>query len=389
MVVPMFKIGSVVLYSSLVLVVTSVSLAQGPPAAPVRTGRVSFSKTLQHRLVVGQIEPQHRVIVAAEEAGRVTVPPPEPGSVVKAGAPLVSTDTTLIDLDIKASKAQIELVGAQRSERQALLKVAEREVARLKKLVADQAARQKALEDATDELAAARSRLAFVEALHIKSEIELERLLARRKMTNVVAPFDGTVVSKKTERGAWLDKGDPVVEFIATARVKVALSVPQSMVQYIKSDADVDIRVDAVGERFSGPPYRLVPDGDSKARTFRLLIKLDNASGKLKPGMSVNAYLPTGGEIEALSVPRDAVQTTPRGSVVFVVRGGKAVPVVVHVRFGVKGRFVVTGPLKANDVVVTEGNERLRPGQVVKDLEASGSKSVGPPKPATQSKAGS
>ncbi len=293
--------------------------AQAPPAK-VRIGRVTQSKVLQHRLVVGQVEPARRVTVASEESGRVTQQPPEPGTAVEAGHVLAWTDTTLLKLEIESAEAAIALAVAQKAERAALLKVADRQWMRLAALVREKAARQKELDDAADEKAAAQSRLAVAEAMLLQAQTELKSLKARLEKSKIKAPFGGFIVRKLTERGAWLDTGDPVVELISMDKVKVVLSVPQALVPHVRMDRPVDIHVVPLGIRLSQKPLHLVPDGDTQARSFRLLVRLANADGRLKPGMSVSAYLPTGGEEEALTVPRDAVQTRPTGSVVYVVR---------------------------------------------------------------------
>ena len=82
--------------------------------------------------------------------------------------------------------------------------------------------------------------------------------------------------------------------------------------------------------------------------------------------MSVAAELPTGAIVKAITVPRDAVQTTPTGAVVYANRGGVAVSIPVSIRFGAGDRFVIDGQLQPNEQVVIEGNERLTPGTPLK-----------------------
>ena len=107
----------------------------------------------------------------------------------------------------------------------------------------------------------------------------------------------------------------------------------------------------------------IVPDADPQARTFRVLFKIPNEDNALKPGMSVTAELPTSTLSNQLTVPKDAVHSTPTGTVVTLNRNNTAAPVPVTVRFSIGDRFVIDGPINHNDQVVIEGNERLAPGQ--------------------------
>jgi multidrug efflux pump subunit AcrA (membrane-fusion protein) len=69
---------------------------------------------------------------------------------------------------------------------------------------------------------------------------------------------------------------------------------------------------------------------------------------------------------DVVSVHKDAV--IPRGgeSIVFVAKEGKAVRQALQLGDAVGNRFEVLDGLKAGDVVVVRGNERLRPGQSIK-----------------------
>ncbi|CAN0462183.1 unnamed protein product, partial [Ectocarpus fasciculatus] len=52
---------------------------------------------------------------------------------------------------------------------------------------------------------------------------------------------------------------------------------------------------------------RLARTAPSSVRPARLVVRLDDADGTLKPGMSVTARFPLGAPRPTLTVPRDAV----------------------------------------------------------------------------------
>lgn len=338
----------------------------GPPPANVRVGVVMRQQVQQRRTVVGRIDPRWRSVVASEEPGRVVQGPPESGTEVKAGQTLAKLDTTLLEIDRSAAAATLAEAEQIVTERKALLDSAERDRVRTAELVLSDAAKEKELADKTDTAHAARARHAAAQVLLERAKLAVERLDARLAKTIIVAPFDAVTVTKQTEQGQWLEPGAPVCEVVAIDSVKALLFVPESMIGQVRTDMPVEVSVDAYGERRTGPVWRIVPDADPQSRTFRVFVKLDNdpSLGRLlMPGMSVSSELTTGAVTEAITVPRDAVHSTPTGTVVFVNRGGAAAPVPVIVRFGAGDRFVVDGALQPDEQVVVEGNERLIPGQ--------------------------
>jgi len=347
--------------------VTHEAMAQGgPPPASVRVGTAEVKQVQMRRLVVGRIEPAKRSIVAAERSGRVMIAPKEPGLSVTAGEVVAKIDDTLLKIERAGAKIAVEQAEAQIAEAAAQFSLARRNRERTQGLVQSNVARQKELDDVIDQESAAQARLDLTKAVAQRTRNELDRLDEIIRKTEVKAPFDAYIVLKHTEVGQWADSGDPIVELVMTSGVKVRLDVPQSLIGELPMSEPIDLQIDALQKARAARVFSVVPDADPQARTFRVLFKLDNPDGLLKPGMSVSAQLPTRDITAALTVPKDAVQTTPTGDTVYVVRGGRAQPVSVAVRFSDGDRFVIDGRIESGEQVVIEGNERLMPGQPLK-----------------------
>ena len=336
---------------------------QGPPPALVRVDVVRRQTVQQRRLLTGSIKAVRRSVVASEESGRVVQAPPDPGTPVKAGAVLVKLDDALLRIQRQATDHATGAAQATVQQRQAELQLAERQRQRREELVARGAINEKELDDARDDEAGALAALHQAQALVRQRQSELAEYDERLSNMTIAAPFDGVVVAKSTEIGQWLAPGDTVAEVVETQRVDAVLDVPELMVGQLAADEPVTLSIEAVGVKRQAPVYRIVPEGDARARTFPVLIRLDNPEAKLKVGMTVTAELPTGQRVEALTVPRDAVILRPMGTLVYVQRGGVAAPVPVIVHFGAGDRYVVDGALNPDEQVVVEGNERLFPGQ--------------------------
>lgn len=356
-------IVAIVASSCALNVVSAQGPPKGPPPASVKVAPAESREVGELRLVTGQVEAAKRSTVAAEEAGRVIVSPPPPGTVLKEGDVITRLDDTLLKIDLEAARVVVKEAATSVDETAAQLEIAKRNLKQVESLFKSNVAKQREVDDARDEVAIRTARNALAKAIVMRGNAAIARLVERIANTVIVAPLDGTITRKHAELGEWVGEGDPTVEMIATNRLRVRLNIPELMVAGVSTDAPVTVHVNALDRKYEAKPYAIVPDADVQARTFSLLIYLDNPDGKAKSGMSVSSQLPTGKRVKAMTIPRDALVTTPTGTQVYVSRGGAAVPVPVRVRFATGDRFVIDGPIRHGESVVTDGNERLIPGQ--------------------------
>lgn len=235
----------------------------------------------------------------------------------------------------------------------------------------------------------AEARVAFAEeAIH-----ELEDQLDKH---TIVAPFDGYVVEENTEQGQWITRGQAVAKVVELGQVDVQSLVLEDYQPLLALGMDAVVLLDALPTRhFSGKIALVVPQADLRSRSFPVKIRLPNEDTPggplLKPGMLARVSLAVGNETKALLVPKDALVLGGEKAIVVAADGatgagkpGKARPVPVEVGAAVEGQIQITplGPLKIGDLVIVEGNERVRPGQdviVAKVLETPTARTAAAP----------
>jgi multidrug efflux system membrane fusion protein len=122
-------------------------------------------------------------------------------------------------------------------------------------------------------------------------------------------------------------------------------------------------------------PPGLVEDGrvsfidnsvDSTTGTIRLKATFDNRDQGLWPGLFVQVNLSVTEEANSIVVPATAVQPSPTGSYVFVVKPDRTAevrPVTVARQFGEE--MIIAQGLRDGEEVVTDGQLRLTPGAQV------------------------
>lgn len=382
-----------------------------PPVvvATVEARTVNFT-----RLFVGDVRASREVLVGAEADGSVVAFPADEGQRVESGALLAKLRTTSVELDLAAAKATLRSLEATLLELQNGPRAEEIAQARARLEVADAelAYRDWALQNAEDllrsgtssedEVREARRQALRAQGEHSEAKQALDLLLAgtreeelaraeadvaaQRARTErledelgrheVRAPFTGYVVAEATEVGAWLSRGSPVVRIAELDAIDVVLPVPERDVAAARVGAKIDVEVPALPSRtFHGTIFSITPSADLRARTIPVRVRIENVIEDDRPllmaGMFAQARMPVGEPVEALLVPTDALVLGGPQEVIQVVDhpdDGPATvrPVTVRTQTVDGERIAVEGEgLKAGDLVVVEGNERLRPGQPV------------------------
>jgi RND family efflux transporter MFP subunit len=220
-------------------------------------------------------------------------------------------------------------------------------------------------------------RVAKAKALVAVQTAEVERLSEQLDRHTMFAPFDGFVTKEHTEVGYWVMQGDAAAEIAEMSEVDVEIPVLENLVSGVALGETARVEVTAIPDCvFTGTVAVIVPQADSRARTFPVKVRLQNRIDErgplLKVGMFARVTLSVGAPVKALLAPKDAIVLGGPTPLLYVIVPGadekapstvKPVPVQLGVSSGES--IQVIGDLKANQQVVVEGNERLRPGQAV------------------------
>lgn len=186
------------------------------------------------------------------------------------------------------------------------------------------------------------------------------------------APFDGRVVAKLTEAGQWASIGSGIVTIVSLTELEARADIPERSVGALQTgDGVIQLRVPALGKMLEGELIKIVPEADSLSRLFPIRIRVTDPEGRLRPGMSLTAIVPTGESGPALTISEDAILRNAAGEYVFFDAGGTAQVATITRQFAADGRVVIRSPmLRAGALLVVEGNERMFPSQPLNVLNA-------------------
>lgn len=342
---------------------TTAALAQGGPTKVVvaRAALVEVEPTMR---LTGTILPRRRSIVASEVAGIVEELPVDRGDRVKQGDLLCKLRDIIRVAAHQEAIARRDELADTFEERKALLAKAEFERRRITALFETDRSTEKEMIDARADYDATHRRMKQAEHAVTAQEAVVRVLEENLRRTEIRAPFDGHIVMRRTEVGAWVEQGGEVVDMVDLSVVRVRVNAPESIVVHCTIDDPALVTVSALGEDFPARITRVVPDADERARTFPVEIDIENEDGRLRAGMFVQAAVPSGKKEPRLIVPKDAVLV--RGSMrsLFVIRDGEqgpmAMPLPVEVFAEIEDKVAVDAPgLADGDRVVVRGNEYM------------------------------
>ena len=210
-----------------------------------------------------------------------------------------------------------------------------------------------------------------------KAAVDMARL--NLDYTQIRSPVDGKTGPILVQPGNMISSSNGQTAALVTIAevrpIKLSFTLPQSELSRIQARqqgkgllATLDAK-DHAGNTLSAPVDFVSNMVSNQSGSIELRATFPNADLSLVPGQLVNVTVQLNDIPGALVVPRDAVNDSPNGSFVFVVRDGKAeqVPVEVQTDDGTDAAVAGAG-LHAGDQVVVEGQLRVTAGGKVRVL---------------------
>jgi RND family efflux transporter MFP subunit len=250
----------------------------------------------------GSVDPWQRVSPATKIMGRVSELSLEAGDRVRSGQVIARIESA--DLEAAVAQARAAVTMAE-----ATLENAAAHHARMEALHAQRSVTDKNLEDAIAGHRVAEANVEVTRANLAAAEVMLG-------YAEVRSPIAGWVTAKMIEAGDMAAPGHPMVVIEDLSRVKVRVSVAESVVATLAVGDPADVTI--LGQTRVATIDRILPAGDPATRTFTVEMVLDNPDGAIKAGMFARAAFTTGTR-SALLVPQGAVVERGQLSGVFVI----------------------------------------------------------------------
>jgi HlyD family secretion protein len=334
---------------------------KAPPTQVIK-GKVARGTVRISVTATGTLEAVHTVQVGSQISGQVSALHADYNSRVKKGQLLAEIDPRTLQSQLLSEQANSAQVNARMQSTQAdlinqranLIQVqANLKVAQVtddnNKLLYDRALqlREKGLvaqadldaakanwesssakvEQAKAAVQQAQAQIGAKEASveEMKSQIlgakaQLDRAQINLDLTKIYSPVDGVVISRSVDLGQTVaaSLSAPVLFLIAEdlTRMQVKANIDEADIGKITPDVRATFTVDAYpNDTFTGQiqDVRLESSTVQNVVTYGVIISVDNAQLKLKPGMTTNLTLVVDEHTDVLTVPNAALRFNPPG----------------------------------------------------------------------------
>jgi membrane fusion protein, multidrug efflux system len=340
-----------------------VPAAAAPPAVPVIAGTVLSHDVPIYLRGVGTVIAYNNVVVRSQVTGQLIKITFTQGQTVKKG-------DLLAQIDPRPYQAQLAQAIANRDRDQAQVVNAEANLNRYVPL------QQKGY--ATPQLVdTQKAQLGQLQAMVKADEAIIEQARTNLSYTQLTSSIDGVTGIRQLDEGNVIHPTDPngLVDVTQIQPISLIFSLPQTDFVEIQQ------------QMAKGPLTVLAYSQDDKTKldegkldlidnqivqttgTIRLRASFPNTQRNLWPGELVNARLLLDTRHNGLTIAASAVQQGPKGSFVWVIGSDGTVQMrPVTIAQISEGQALIDSGLQANENVVVDGQYRLQPGALVREL---------------------
>jgi membrane fusion protein (multidrug efflux system) len=297
------------------------STAEPATDVAVRVGKITRATLHAYVTAYGVVRPEP---AGAGPAASASVAPSVPGVVVavnKVEGQHVTKGDVLFELDSRAADVAVDF--------------AEKNLAREQRLIRIEGTSESALQNAQQQLDAAR---------------------VQRALLRVQAPLSGTVTRVNVKPGEAVDLATVMAEVVDLDRLVVSANVPSAELAALAVGQPARVVVADSAPALNGAVSFLGPEVDAQTGTAEVRVRLPSGSA-LRPGQFVTLRVVSTEHADKLAVPVGSVVKNEVGaSVIAIVDGDMArqTPVTTGLEEG--GLIEVEGDgLAADMVVVTDG----------------------------------
>jgi len=253
----------------------------------------------------GSIQPIQIVDVKSRASGQILEMRVETGDMVHRGDTLVRVDRRDPTTSYNQAQADLEVAQAQAANAAAQKRRADQMFA--SGVLSEQDHDNASLADAN-----ARAQL-------VRAQAGLQSAQDALTDCNVLAPNDGTILTKKVEAGAVITSavhdvsgGTVLLQMADLGTVEVQALVDETDIGKVQPGMPVTITVDAYPNRpFQGTVLKIEPQStvSQNVTMFAVLVNIPNPEGLLRPGMNAEVAVQIGSRQSVLAIPTAALRT--------------------------------------------------------------------------------
>lgn len=266
----------------------------------------------------GTINPVNTVSVGSTVSGLIKEIYVDFNSEVKKGQLMAQIDPANFEATVQQNQAQIANAQANLAKLQAIMDYDYKMYIRYKNLYAKNFVAKSELDQAESTYKSDLAQINSAKAQITQYQASLKTALTNLGYTKIIAPVDGTVISREIDLGQPVAASFQAPELFTIAQdltqMQIEVNVSEADIGKVKEGQDVTYTLDGYADSlFKGKvtQVRLASTTTSNVVTYSVIVGVKNEDLKLKPGMTANVSIITNKSENVLCLPNIAMKFTP------------------------------------------------------------------------------
>lgn len=322
------------------------TIAERPVAATLAYETVGAAQIPGAQTFVGTITSIDRGVLAARIDGRI-------GRIAVKVGKRVAAGELLLTIEQNSANGRLAEARGNRLAAAARLELAEKTLARYRRLAAAEAVTPQELDRVAAEREAAEQNLNAATAA-----VDQARIGAAHN--RVTAPYAGLIAQQLVESGSTVLPGTPLLVIERSGIPQARLAVPEALAGQLNIDEPLAVEIPALGRTLEGRIAEIAPASDPAIRSFEVRVTLP-AEARLTPGLFARARRVTAPG-RALLIPAAALVTRGQLTGVYVVEAQTLRFRLVKTGQEFGERVEILSGLEAGETIVTRGAKEARSG---------------------------
>jgi len=363
-----------------------------PTLPPYRIAKVEKGDIADLVEASGPINPVNTTEIGALVSGEILKIYVDYNSEVKKGDLMAVIDQTQILASLEEARASLSSAKESLASSTKAYDLAKLNYQRYQELYKKEYVSKVALEEYELAYVNAKSSLNAAKASVVRAQSNVDTAEKNLSNTRIVSPIDGVVLTRKVSEGQTITAGFSTPELFVVAqdltKMQIEAKVSEADIVKIQPGQRASFTLDGyMGEKFEGKVRQVRTNyvdtssssNSSSSTSYTVIVDVDNADLRLKPGMTATMTIYTQDKHDVLVVPNEALRFSPSfnkktydNTGVWKVQRGQE-PQRVDVSIGIiatKNTEITGGDLQEGDrVIIGENN-----------LKSAGMTSMTPPR---------
>ncbi|MDD3237983.1 MAG: efflux RND transporter periplasmic adaptor subunit [Candidatus Gastranaerophilales bacterium] len=265
----------------------------------------------------GTINPVNTVSVGSTVSGLIKGIYVDFNSEVKKGQILAQIDPANFEATVAQNEASIANSKANLIKLQATAEMSRKTYTRYKNLYSRNFVAKSELDQAESDYKASMAQISAARAQIRQNQAQYQTAMTNLGYTRIVAPVDGTVISRKIDVGQPVAASFQAPELFTIAqdlkKMQIEVNVSEADISKVKVGQEVKYTLDGYPDsEFTGKvsQVRLSATTVSNVVTYPVIVEVNNDDLKLVPGMTANVSIITSKSENVLCAPNNALKFT-------------------------------------------------------------------------------